>query len=326
MVKVSIIVPVYGVEKYIEKCARSIFEQTYSNLEIIFVNDCTPDKSVQVIQKVLSEYPSRTSQVSILSQSKNKGVAAARKRGLESITGDYCIQFDSDDFVEPSMIEEMVRVAVHDDADIVMCDLNLVSNNSTTHVHVNPNLDPVECIEQILTGEVHSSLCNKLVRVRLYRDYKIQFVEGLNMREDLGVMYRLLYFAHKLAYLPKPFYNYVLRGGSVSSSRMNIKQQENAQDLINEMNMFCVQKQINNIDLLDAFSFFKAQIKTDILLFGRTNALKKELYDSVRFKHVYSHPQMAFSHKLMGILDMFKLRPLVWVYRKIIDSLLVIKS
>lgn len=326
MLKVSVIVPVYGVEKYIERCARSIFEQSYSNLEIIFVDDCSPDNCVQIIRDLLLEYPARQTQVTILSQSKNQGVAAARSRGLESITGDYCIQFDSDDYVDPSMIEEMIIQAIREDADIVMCDFNLISNSKTTHIHVNPNLHPIECMKQILRTEVHSSLCNKLVRVSLYRDNKIKFTEGLNMREDLSVMYRLLYFAHKLAYVPKPFYNYILREGSISSAKMNIEQQKNAQKLISLMDEFLVKEKIKDNDLVESFLMFKAQIKARILLYGNTKQLQDKIYKDVRFRHYYSHPTLPFSHKFMGILSYYNFQPLMFMYRKVVSLILMLRK
>lgn len=326
MLKVSIIIPVFRVEKYIERCVRSIFEQSYSNLEIIFVDDCSPDNSVQIIRELLLEYPDRKSQVLILSQSKNQGVAAARQRGLESITGDYCIQFDSDDYVDSTMIAEMVNQAVRKDADIVMCDFKLISKTKTMHVHVKPDLNPIECMKQILRSEVHSSLCNKLVRVSLYRDNKIQFVEGLNMREDLGVMYRLLYFAHKLAYVSKPYYNYVLREGSISSAKMSMEQQKDAQNLISLMDDFFVNEKINDNDILDSFLMFKAQIKARILLFGNSKLLQEKLYKKIRLKHYYSHPTLPFSHKLMGIISYSKLLPLMFMYRKAVSLILILRK
>lgn len=315
MVKVSIIIPVYGVEKYIEKCARSVFEQTYSNLEIVFVNDCTPDNSISIIQHLLLDYPHRISQVKILNQDRNRGVSAARRRGLDMISGDYCIQFDSDDYVGPTMIEELVNVALKEEADVVISDYNLVAKTSITHIHINPVLDHIECMKLFFRGILHASLWNKLIRVRLYSDHQIQFIEGLNMREDLSVMYRLLYYAHKIAYIPKPFYSYVLREGSVSSGIMNSNQQVNAQDLIEHVNKFFVQEHIQDQDLMDAFLQFKAKIKSTILLFGDSNALREELYKDIHVRHYSAHPNMPFILKAIGMLSCIGFQPLVSGYR-----------
>lgn len=325
MLKVSIIIPVYKAEKYIEKCARSVFEQTYSNLEIVFVNDCTPDNSLQVIKDVLECYPVRKSQVAILYQEVNKGVAAARKKGLDYITGDYCIQFDSDDFVDSTMIESLVEVAEKENSDIVFCDYNLVTNNIVKHIHVNPKLQPIECMKQLLKCEIHGSLWNKLIRLDLYRNHDVQFMEGLNMREDFSVMYRLLYYAKRLAYVPKPLYNYVLRVGSVSDGRMNAMQQRDTQNLLIEMDEFCAKSNITDQNLIFAFFQFKAQVKTGILLFGNIKELKTNLYKGIRIQHYCSHPILPFPHKIMGILSESHFMPLVWAYRKIVDILLSLK-
>lgn len=208
--KISIIVPTYNVEKYIERCARSIFEQTYENLEIIFVNDCTPDNSIEILNNVLKDYPHRKQQTRIINFETNQGVASVRNVGIKNSTGKYSIQFDSDDYVESTMIEEMVAIAEKEKADITVCDFMNIYTTHSVHVHVNPSLNPHVLLQQVLTGEVHSSLCNKLIKRALYLKYDITFIEGLNMREDLSVMFRLLYFAKKISYISKPFYNYIL--------------------------------------------------------------------------------------------------------------------
>ena len=325
MIKVSVIIPVYGVEQYIEKCARSIFEQSYSNLEILFINDCTLDNSIQIVQQLLVKYPARKNQVKIFTQDKNRGVAAARQKGMESISGDYCIQLDSDDYIAPTMIEELVQAAEKENADVVMCDYYLVSNNIETHVYTNPDLNPINCVKQFLRGKLHAALWNKLVRVRLYRDHHIQFTEGLNMREDLGVMYRLLYFAKKIAYISKPFYYYLVRAGSISFGIMNEKQQRNAQQLIEQMNNFFIDESIQDQDLLDALFHFKAQIKSTILLYGNTRELREDLYKGVSFYHYYSHPKIILLLKAIGMLSCMGFIPLVNGFRRMYHSLSKLK-
>ena len=97
MPKVSVIVPVYGVEKYVERCARSLFEQTLDDIEYLFIDDCTPDKSIEILKKVLKDYPQRNNQVIIHRMESNSGQAAVRKWGMLNSTGDYVIHCDSVD-------------------------------------------------------------------------------------------------------------------------------------------------------------------------------------------------------------------------------------
>ena len=97
--KVTIAVPVYGVESYIEKCAISLFEQTYSNLEILFINDNTPDKSIEIIKKTLEKYPHRKNQVRIFNQPVNKGCPTARNLAVQLASGEFIFHVDADDYI-----------------------------------------------------------------------------------------------------------------------------------------------------------------------------------------------------------------------------------
>ena len=124
-IKVSVCIPVYGVEKYIERCARSLFEQTMSDgIEFIFVNDCTPDKSIEILEKVLAEYPHRKKQTQIINHEKNSGLVAARKTGLAHATGEYIIHCDSDDWVDVDFYQVMYETAINNNADVVKNNLD----------------------------------------------------------------------------------------------------------------------------------------------------------------------------------------------------------
>lgn len=105
--KVSIIVPVYKVEKYIERCARSLFEQTYEDLEYIFVDDCSPDNSIAILNRVVEDYPQRQQQVHIIRHEKNTGQSGARNTGIKAAAGDYIFFLDSDDEVSRDCIQKM---------------------------------------------------------------------------------------------------------------------------------------------------------------------------------------------------------------------------
>lgn len=310
---VSIIVPIYGVEKYIERCARSIFEQTYENLEIIFVNDCTPDNSIEILNNVLKDYPHRKQQTRIINFETNQGVASVRNVGIKNSTGKYSIQFDSDDYVESTMIEEMVAIAEKEKADITVCDFMNIYTTHSVHVHVNPSLNPHVLLQQVLTGEVHSSLCNKLIKRALYLKYDITFIEGLNMREDLSVMFRLLYFAKKISYISKPFYNYILTNTtSYTATKMSLAHQKNAFELIRLMQSF-FDTNLDTKEFQQAFKFFKAGIICSIALYGDLKYYKQEafLFKDVCLKDIISKPASSKILKIAGILLTIKLIPLL---------------
>ena len=109
MYKVSILVPIYGVEQFIERCARSLFEQTYQNLEYVFVNDCTPDKSIEILTRIIEYYPKRFNSIRIISHEKNRGIAASRNTAYDNATGEFVTIVDSDDWLELNAIELLKR-------------------------------------------------------------------------------------------------------------------------------------------------------------------------------------------------------------------------
>lgn len=216
MYKVSVIVLIYKVEKYIERCARSLFCQTMQDIEYIFVNDCTPDHSIQVLQSVIDEYPQRKSDIKIISHEKNMGSGAARNTGLEAAGGEYVIYCDGDDWVDPDMYEKLYIKAREDNADIVMCDYYEEKRGKRIRYNQNPFRYKGNIVEQMLVGKLHSSVWGALVRKSLYEDNHIQFPVGISMWEDLCTSVRLHCFAHRVSYVEEAFYHYAIYMNSVS--------------------------------------------------------------------------------------------------------------
>ena len=118
--KVTIAVPVYGVEPFVEKCAISLFEQTYTDIEYIFVDDCTPDLSVDIIKRTLDRYPNRKEQVRIIKQQENKGCPAARNLAVQLANGEFIFHVDADDYIEPDAINTLVTIQETTGADLVV--------------------------------------------------------------------------------------------------------------------------------------------------------------------------------------------------------------
>lgn len=210
MPKVSVIVPVYKVEKYIEKCVRSLFGQTLDEIEYIFVNDCTPDASMEVLQNVLEEYPVRKSQVKILNHTVNTGQSGARRDGMRMATGDFIIHCDADDWVELDMYEKMYRKAVDANVDSVTCDIVKEFGNSSQYLKYNSAFPDhklmIDCIAPI--DVVHFSLCNRLVSKKIYEEYSIGTFSGINIWEDVGISTRIRYYSRNCVVLNEPLYHY----------------------------------------------------------------------------------------------------------------------
>lgn len=218
MPKVSVIIPVYGVEKYIERCARSLFEQTLDDIEFIFINDCTPDNSINVLETTLSEYPNRKHQVRIINQPRNMGAAQARKDGILAADGEYVIQCDSDDWVDPNMYFDMLKQAETTGADLVMCKkINMSDGKRNTTITDTIVDNKEQMISLIISGKTSVSLCCRLVRKQLFLDKRFIFPSS-HMKEDTVISAQLAYLSNKSTSVDGPYYYYFSNPNSVCQS------------------------------------------------------------------------------------------------------------
>lgn len=207
--KVSIIIPVYNVSSFIERCACSLFEQTFDDIEFIFVNDFTPDNSIHILEKVIERYPRRKSTIKIINHEINKGLSAARNTGLGEASGDYILHVDSDDYIELDMTESMVNKAIETNADIVVCDHYLQWNKVSRYCPQKYSTDGVNYTKMLLAFDVTPNVWNKLVKKSLYTKENIRSVEGVDTGEDYLLIPRLAYYAKVIAKVDAPFYHYM---------------------------------------------------------------------------------------------------------------------
>lgn len=205
--KVSILVPIYNVEEYIERCARSILEQTYDNIEVIFVNDYTEDRSMEKLQSVLMEYSDRN--VSIIDHNHNKGLGAARITGLKHASGDFVMFVDSDDYLELQAVEKMVYEQKKNDSDIVIASFTHIFKNGKRLVEYPQHLSIQQLIKNILTRKTSLNVWAKLFKKSLFADNGINFINGINMGEDYVTISRLIYYVRDVSYIDQPVYNYI---------------------------------------------------------------------------------------------------------------------
>ena len=198
MIKISIIIAVYNCEKYIEACARSLFEQTLDDIEYVFVNDATPDNSIPVLEKVIEDYPTRKPFIKIISLEKNGGVSNARRIGIANATGEYIIHTDSDDWIDKDMYERLYLKAKETDADIVGCNFRHEFSDKQYDFHQQYADTMEENISRLINGRIFPSLCTSLTRRSLIEDNGITFPVGLNMGEDLFFNLQLYLHAKKI--------------------------------------------------------------------------------------------------------------------------------
>lgn len=226
-IKVSILVPIYGVEKYIEQCVVSLMEQTYDNMEYIFVNDCTKDSSINILREVINRYPQRKSHVQIITHERNRGLAAARNTALDASTGDYLWHVDSDDWIAQDAVEKLVNKAVNEKADIIIFDYYNIRRNGTNRSLINYK-DRKSYISNILLHSIAGSVWNKFFNANFYRNSGVRSIEGLNHGEDYAIIPRLLHKAQKISLLDEALYFYNLTNQSSYTRNINLKSINNA--------------------------------------------------------------------------------------------------
>lgn len=206
--KVSVIIPIYGVERFIERCARSLMEQTFCDVEYIFVDDASKDNSIGILKKVLKEYPEKKNCVSIITHEINAGLPAARNTGLKYAKGEYVFHCDSDDFLELNAIELLYDTAKKSDADIVWCDWFLTFEKNERYMSESSFTDSLQALKAMLGGGMKYNVWNKLVKRRLYIDNSIEFPAGYGMGEDMTMM-MLFVHAERVCHIDKALYHYV---------------------------------------------------------------------------------------------------------------------
>lgn len=201
---ISVIVPVYNAEKYLHRCVDSILAQTFTDFELILIDDGSIDCSRTICEK----YATNDKRIKVIHKS-NGGVASARQMGVDNALGNYTIHADPDDWVEPTMLEELYKKAIEKDADMVICDFYVQTcNTCITRTQRISEESSEDTLFALLSHKLHGSLCNKLIRLECYKKFNIRFVEGLNFCEDYLVCIKMLKNDIKVAYLNKAFYYY----------------------------------------------------------------------------------------------------------------------
>lgn len=213
MPKISIIVPVYKTEKYIEKCAISLFEQTLCDIEIIFIDDCTPDNSIRIIENLIQKYKLQLTKekkvVKIMKMPINSKLSAVRRHGILHAKGDYIMHCDSDDWVDTNLYESLYNKAIECNAEVVMCPITEEWNNcSIKKQQSNLGNSCQEVLKNWYKNSVQMYTWNKLVKSTVYKNNNLLPYEGINMWEDNGLMLRIFYYAKGLAQIDNATYHY----------------------------------------------------------------------------------------------------------------------
>lgn len=297
---VSVIIPIFNVENYIERCLHSLFSQTLENIEYVFVNDATPDRSMNILNDVLNLYPFRKSQVKIITHKYNRGVAAARTTGIKAAGGEYIIHCDPDDYVESDMYEKLFTKALDTNADIVTCDHYRISKSNEIIQNIFYISNPQECLVKWYNKKRNGNyamLWDKLVRRKIIEDHKIYPFENIDFGEDFGCVVRFFYYSKSIVSVHIPLYHYCKRQGSYTETPLTLKTFERRIQLVD---IIC--------DLLQdsKFKSFCLNLKFNMKLSGRKVYNNKEkiwynLYKETH-KHILSFRDNSLKSRILWLV------------------------
>lgn len=245
MPAISIVVPVYKAEKYLHRCVDSILSQTFADFEVLLIDDGSPDGSGLICDAYAEQDP----RVRVFHK-KNGGVASARELGVQNAKGEYIIHADSDDWVEPDMLEEMFRAARESNADMVICDYFVKKNDEESYAKQEPTaLKPATIISDLLAGKLNGFLWNKLIKSECYEG--IHFVNEMTYGEDLLACLLILQRGCHVCHISKAFYHYDCDiNNSSLTKRYDIKAYKSEKFLLQQVN-----KDVENEDLQKVWNY-----------------------------------------------------------------------
>lgn len=223
MYKVSIIIPVFNSEKYLKKCLDSILSQTLNNIEIILIDDGSTDSSLDIIKN----YANSHSNIKYRTK-RNEGQAIARNLGIELSTGEFICFVDSDDYIEPTMLEILYQNATKNNSDIVICDY--VEDYENKHIQKKSLfIDADNLIKSYMVSV--AGPCSKIIKADLFKKNNLKFLEN-NIYEDLAIIPTLALYTNNISYCEKSFYHYIIRA---NSTMQQVKYNKKLESIFNVM-------------------------------------------------------------------------------------------
>lgn len=206
--KVSVLVPFYNVEKYVGRCVESLFSQTYSNIEYVFVNDCTPDNSMDIINEYIDKFNVRNKCV-IINHEVNKGISASRNDCLDNATGDYILFIDSDDYIDKDMVELLVKAAIENNADISGCGYIEEYKDHSVEMPQRYTNDHTEMMRAITVLTIKGVMWKLLIRRSIVEENQVRFIPDNTMVDDYLFCCQVFFYAKRFASVDKCMYHYI---------------------------------------------------------------------------------------------------------------------
>lgn len=281
---VSVIIPIFNVSQFIERCVRTLFEQTLQDVEYIFVNDCTPDDSMEKLAKMMELYPARKEQVVIVNHKTNQGLACSRIDGIKIASGKYIAHCDSDDWVDIDLYEKLYNKAEETGADITICDFlcEYTSGRRAEKIVTNFNCMPRQALENMHNESFYCMVWRALFRRAFVIEHNLLPIPHVDMWEDVCVTIPAFYYANKIAKVDDSLCHYFINDQSYSANCARPKLYEDRKATICHLEHFFADKK--DIDVRLLIAFWKMLAKSFLLTAAN--------FDPVRWKQEYkeTHP------------------------------------
>lgn len=312
---VSLLVPIFNVEPYIEKCLHSLFAQSFKSIEYVFVNDCTPDRSIEKLWTVLNQYPDRKQFVKVINHNTNQGLSAARKTALLHATGSYVWHIDSDDYIALDAVEKLYEKASSLDADMVVFDvMELYSDNKNKIVENAIPLDKKEYLKLLLIRQRRYELCFRFCKKELYKGLELDTEIGFG--EDYATTPRLACIANKVVKLDSICYYYIKYNQSSYTKSISIKAVQSI-----ERAMLLLESFFQNRDCCEyneILQISKMYLKVHMLK-GTVYNAESFLYANNLFPELHnaSLSQIKFKDNILLLINRYKWYGILKVYIKL---------
>lgn len=277
--RISVIIPVFGVEAYIEKCADSLLSQSYPDIEYIFVNDCTKDNSMEVLNNVIdSRYSNKKNNIVIINKPENQGLPQARRSGVEVATGDYILHCDSDDWMEANAIEVLAEYIEKNNFPDMVCFSNYeVSEEKRNIRHLIPYPNVDKHFRAIIDFSAKAYMWASITKKEMYANI---FYPTVNMLEDFVIMSQIVKNCKRICYLDEPLYSYRLCN-NISVTHLDDKKKRYQKMC---MNMSIVYDwHIHNQEYADSIDHLTFIYGWKILKGGVPKALSKASLDNLKY-------------------------------------------
>lgn len=320
--KVSVIVPVYKVEQYLARCVNSLLEQTYAMLEIILVDDGSPDNS----GAICDDFAAQDERVRVFHM-ENRGVSAARNTGLDAATGDWICFCDSDDWYDPHCVEKMLRCAHEEGADYVVCDYQIAAEGRGSLASGSVDGLFSGCENRLVIALGPTSSCTHMIRRTLFENANVRYPEGCRQSEELPVIPVLAKDAARIGVVKEPLYFYFQRGDGTSASNAAVQSEENFRTCWSIMR----EKLGEGYEPEAEYHAIYALLYGEVLNLCKRKASAKEIRQKVKdlkeeFPSYRSNPYLKQMGKAKELFLLFvelnwviPLRLLAWVHGKIVN-------